>query len=97
MTVYSADEFILQIDKATFEPVLAKIEDALKRFGGHAAITDVDETGAQLYHPNGRQNEPVYRITFTGPSDREVWGLLSCRKPDGEYRVGRTLQFDAAA
>jgi hypothetical protein len=64
-----AFEFIMQIDKVTYGPYMQNIKDALKGFRGRAAITDVDEAGAQLYHPNGKQNEDVYRITFTEPAE----------------------------
>ena len=66
---FPAGQFILQFDKPTFESGIQEVRRALDGFDGRAVLTDQDESGEQLYHPNGKRNEPVYRITFDGPSD----------------------------
>jgi len=66
---FPAGQFILQFDKPTFESGIQEVRRALDGFDSRAVLTDQDESGEQLYHPNEKWNEPVYRIMFDGPSD----------------------------
>jgi hypothetical protein len=65
------EQFVLQIDKGIYEKGFDEIKTALNAFEGRADITDKDEKGNQYFHPNGKPDEPVYRIRFTGPSEDE--------------------------
>jgi len=77
------EQFILQIDKGIYEKGFDEIKTALNAFEGRASITDKDEKGNQYYHPNGKADEQVYRIRFTGPSedeDTDINGLRTLMK-----------------
>ena len=77
------DQFILQIDKGIYEKGFDEIKTALNAFEGRASITDKDGKGNHYYHPNGKADEPVYRILFTEPSedeDTDINGLRTLMK-----------------
>ncbi|MDZ7794728.1 MAG: PD-(D/E)XK nuclease family protein [Spirochaetia bacterium] len=77
------EQFVLQIDKGIYEKGFDEIKTTLNAFEGRADITDKDEKGNQYYHPNGKADEPVYRIRFTGPSedeDTDINGLRTLMK-----------------
>lgn len=65
------EQFVLQLNKKIYEPGIEKINAVLGEFEGRASITDKDGSGNQLFHPNGKEDEPVYRIYFTGPAKEE--------------------------
>jgi hypothetical protein len=72
------EQFVLQLDKGIYEKGIDEIKTVLGAFEGRASITDTDEKGRQLHHPNGKEDEPVYRIYFTGPAkeeDTDIKGL----------------------
>jgi hypothetical protein len=58
------ERFVLQISKRYFEGSIDIVTKALEDFPIKAEILDHDREGKPLYHENGKENEPVYRITF---------------------------------
>ncbi|MBA7513490.1 hypothetical protein ES705_05506 [subsurface metagenome] len=72
------DRFVLQLDKGVYERYFDKVKAALGVFEGRASISAVDGNGSQYFHPNGKDDEPVYRIMFEEPAeeqDKDVNGM----------------------
>ena len=46
---------------------VSEIRKSLALFGGRATMSDSDENG-NSYHPNGKFNEPVYRVRISEPN-----------------------------
>lgn len=73
------EQFVLQLDKGIYEKGFNEIKTKLGAFEGRASLSDKDDKGGQLFHPNGKDDQPVYRITFTGPSEEEDIDINSFR------------------
>jgi len=64
------DRFVLQLSKQYYETKIDLVKKALSAFPIKTELIDQDADGRPLYHENGKNNEPVYRIQFyTGNQD----------------------------
>jgi len=58
------DRFVLQLSKRYYESTIEGVRKALDAFPVRAELLDQDRGGKPLYHENGKENEPVFRIMF---------------------------------
>jgi hypothetical protein len=65
------DRFVLQLSKRYYESNIDIVKKAVSAFPIKAELIDVDPDGKPLYHENGNENEPVYRIHFY-PGNEDV-------------------------
>jgi len=58
------DRFVLQLSKQYYEAKIDIVKKALTAFPIKTELLDQDADGNPLFHENGKDNEPVYRIHF---------------------------------
>lgn len=63
-SVIPLDRFVLQLSKQYYETKIDLVKKALSAFPIKNELLDHDADGKPLYHENGKENEPVYRIHF---------------------------------